>query len=189
MVTLAVAVAVLVPGAYCTVMVQELPGAITRPDTHVPPIIVKAPPVVPTLAIDGAVVSATLPADVPVAVLLTVIVPVLVVVFGVVVVSAGAGPLNATVPSKVVNPSTLVVPLGVTTATFLVPGVAVGATDSVALMVLEFTTVNALTVTPVPVTVTAVAPARLVPVRTTGTLVVVIPRDADAGVMAVSVGP
>jgi hypothetical protein len=61
-------------------------------------------------------------------------------------------------------------------------------TDKVAFTLVALATVNELTVTPVPVTVTAVAPVRLVPVRTTGTLVVVVPRDAEAGAMEVSVG-
>jgi hypothetical protein len=190
MVTLAVAVAVLVPGAYCTTMVQELPGLITKPDTQVPPAMMeKVPPVVPTLVMDGAVFNVMGPAPVPVAVLLTVMVPVLVVVSGVVVVSAGTGPLKATVPTRVVKPTGLVVPIGVTTATFLVPATAVGAIDRVAFTVVAFTTVNVLTVTPVPVTVTAVAPVRPFPVRTTGTLLVVVPIDVEAGAIEVSVGP
>src|SRR3954468_21824856 len=103
-------------------MVQEPPAGITKPDTQVPPATREnVPPVVPTFAIEGAVVRFTGPAPVPVAVLLTVMVPVLVDVSGVVVVSAGVGPLKATVPSSVVKPTGLVVPIGVTTVTFLVP--------------------------------------------------------------------
>jgi len=183
------AVAVLVPGAYCTTTVQELPGAITKPDTHVPPVMEKVPPVVPTFAITGAAVRVTGPAEVPVAVLLTVTVPDLVVVLGVVVVNAGVGPLNARVPSSVVKTTALAVPVGVTTCTFRLPAVAVAVTDKVALTLVALTTVNELTVTPVPVTVTAVAPVRLVPVKTTGTLVVVVPRDAEAGAIEVRDGP
>jgi hypothetical protein len=115
MVRVAEAVAVLVPGAYCTITVQEPPGAITKPDTQVPPVIEKVPPVVPTFAIDGAAVRVTEPADVPVAVLFTVTVPDLVVRLGVAVVSAGVGPVNTSVPSSVVKATGLVVPLGVTT--------------------------------------------------------------------------
>src|SRR5579871_5474436 len=113
-------------------MVQEPPGEMTKPDTQVPPVMEKVPPVVPTFAIDGEAVRVTEPAEVPVEVLLTVMVPVLVVVSGVVVVSAGAGPLNATVPSRVVKATGLVVPIGVTTCTFRLPAMAVGATDKVA---------------------------------------------------------
>lgn len=188
-VTLAVAVAVLVPGAYCTTIVHALPGAITKPDTQVPPVMEKVPPVVPSLVIEGAVVRVMKPADVPVAVLLTVIVPVLVVVSGVVVVSAGVGPLNATVPSNVVKATGLVVLFGVTTCTFRLPAIAVGAIIRVAFTVVELATVNVLTVTPDPVTVTAVAPVRLVPVRTTGTLVATAPPpEAEAGETEVRVG-
>src|SRR4051794_40884328 len=148
-------------------MVQEPPAGITKPDTQVPPATREnVPPVVPTFAIDGAVVRLTGPAPVPAAVLLTVMVPVLVAVLGVVVVSAGVGPANATVPSMVVKPTAWVVPIGVTTVPFLVPCVAVGATARVALMVVAFTTVNVLTVTPVPATVTAVAPVNPFPDRT-----------------------
>jgi len=53
-------------------------------------------------------------------------------------------------------------------------------------IVVLFTTVRPLTVTPVPDTVTAVAPVRLVPVRVTGTLAPCVPIE---GAIVVSVGP
>src|SRR3954451_2824745 len=71
---------------------------------------------------------------------------------------------------------------------FRVPSVAVGASASVALIVVAFATVNDATVTPVPDMVTAVAPARLVPVNTTGTFLVVVAKVAEAGATEVSVG-
>jgi hypothetical protein len=55
-------------------------------------------------------------------------------------------------------------------------------------MVVALATVNELTVTPVPLTVTAVAPVRRVPVKTTGTLLVVVAKVAEAGVMEVRLG-
>jgi hypothetical protein len=91
-------------------------------------------------------------------------------------------------PARVVKPTGPAVPFGVTTLTFWTPRIAVGASDKVALTVVAFTTENDVTVTPVPVTVTAVAPVRLVPVRTTGTLLVVVAKVAEAGAMEVNVG-
>jgi hypothetical protein len=102
MVTFAVAVAVLPPGAYCTLIVQDVAvgaGLITNPDTQVPPAMMEnVPPAVPTFVIAGAAVSVMGPAVAPVAELETVIVPVLVVVSGVAVVNAGVGPANTAVP-------------------------------------------------------------------------------------------
>jgi hypothetical protein len=90
MVTLAVAVAVLPPGKYWTVMVQLLPAL--RVDPQVLPVIEKLPPVVPTLLTTDAAVKVNAPAVAPVAVLLTVMLPVRVAVpLAPPVVNAGAG--------------------------------------------------------------------------------------------------
>jgi hypothetical protein len=77
-------------------------------------------------------------------------------------------------------------PIGVFTVTVLVESVAVAVMLNVAVIVVEFTTVIPLTVTPVPDTVTEVAPPRLVPVRVTGTL---LPRTPVLGAIDVRVGP
>lgn len=79
--------------------------------------------------------------------------------------------------------------MGVVTVTFRLPNVAVAVTEKVALMVVAFTTVKELTVTPVLATVTAVAPVRLVPVRTTATFSVAKPRVAEGGAIEVKAGP
>ena len=75
--------------------------------------------------------------------------------------------------------------VGVATVTFLAPVAAPAVIAQLAftLVAVEVTT---LQVTPPPDIVTAVAPARLVPVMVTGT---VVPRAPEVGLIAVSVGP
>jgi hypothetical protein len=130
-VTLAIAVVVMVPGAYCTVMVQLPPGATTAPDAQVPPVIENAAPAgAVTVLIAGAAVKvndAVAPAPFD-----TVMVPVLVVVLAGVEVSAGAGAeiarmalvvlKLALVWLAVVSP----VPVTVTLAVAVAVGVALG---------------------------------------------------------------
>jgi hypothetical protein len=98
------------------------------------------------------------------------------------------GVIEASVGLTTVNVAAVLVPFDVvTTATFLDPAVAVLAMLSVAVIVVELTTlkVPVATVTPVPSPVSPVAPAKLVPVRVTGTLV---PLRPALGVIEVSVG-
>jgi hypothetical protein len=184
-VTCAVAVAVDVPGAYCTVTVQLPPGATTKPDAQVPPVVEKAPPALPTLAIVGAAVNVNGPAFAPVAVLLTVIVPLLVFVLAVVVVSNGEGTEMAAVAPVTVNDRALLVPFGVVTLRLWTPSAEFDAIVSVTVTVLSFTTTGVLAVTPPPDTFTAVAPVRLLPVRVKLTLV---PRTPALELIEVSVG-
>ena len=93
-VTFAVAVAVDVPGAYRTVIVQLPPAATTVPEAQVPPVIEKVPPAKPTLPIVGFAVSVS-DRFAPVG-LLTVIVPFFVVVLAGVDVNTGVGALIVT---------------------------------------------------------------------------------------------
>ena len=81
--------------------------------------------------------------------------------------------------------NTLLVPIGVTTLTFLALTVAPAVIAQVALTVVAVD-VMPPHVTPVPETVIAVAPERFVPIRLTGTLVA---RTPVPGVIEVSVGP
>lgn len=75
----------------------------------------------------------------------------------------------------------VVVPVGVVTVTFLAVSAAVDAIVNVALTCVSLTTVTPLTVMAPPVTLTAVAPVRLMPVNTTGW---VVPRAPVLGAMA-----
>jgi hypothetical protein len=70
-----------------------------------------------------------------------------------------------------VKVSGLLGPPAVLTITFLAVSAAVAEMASVALMVVSFTTVNAVRVTPPPDTVSPVDPVRPVPLMTTATLV------------------
>ena len=126
MVTFAVAVAVDVPGAYCTMIVQVFPAATAVPEAQVPPVMEKAPPAAPTLAIVGVAVKVSCA---PLAV--TVIVPVLVAVVAGVVVSAGAG--AAMVAPVTVKGSVLVAPIGVVRPRLWIPNVAVAEIARLAL--------------------------------------------------------
>ena len=90
------------------------------------------------------------------------------------------GPCTENAPVKM-----LVVPIGVTTLTFLALTVAPAVIAQLALTV-PAVDVMPLHVTPVPEIVTAVAPTRFVPIKLTGTLV---PRTPVPGVIEVSVGP
>jgi hypothetical protein len=85
-----------------------------------------------------------------------------------------------------VNVRALVGPPGIVTVTFLALTVAVAEMLRVAVTVVVFTATKLLTVTPVPDTVTAVAPVRLTPVMVTGTTVFSTPL---LGVIEVSDGP
>lgn len=188
-VTLAVAVAVFPADAYCTVIVQLFAGLrSTVPAVQVPPVMENVPPAVPTLVMPVPVMV-TGPAVAPVEVLVTVMVAVSVPVLAVVGASVGEGALKLIAPCVSTHATTLLVPAGVVTVTFLEPRPAAVVTEKVALMVVAFTTVKVVTVTPVPATFTAVAPVKLVPVRVTGTLMVVVPRLAEEGEMDASVGP
>ncbi len=88
------------------------------------------------------------------------------------------------------NVTLLVSPFRVTTTTFLPFGDAPDVIVNVAVTVVEFPTATLLTMTPLPDTVTAVAPARFVPVRVTGTSIdPVAGRVAELGEIERSVGP
>src|SRR2546427_3335034 len=76
-----------------------------------------------------------------------------------------------------VNVTVLLVPPGVVTLTVLAPSVAVAVMVKVVVTVVEVE-VKAPAVTPLPDTVTAVAPVRFVPVKVPGTSV---PRAPDVG--------
>jgi hypothetical protein len=77
-------------------------------------------------------------------------------------------------------------PAGVLTVTVLSPVPAFDAIVNVAVTLVSLTALKFDTLTPPPETVTEVAPVRAVPVRVTFTCV---PRDAEAGLMDVSVAP
>ena len=78
------------------------------------------------------------------------------------------------------NCTALLVPPAVVTVTLRVPGVAFDAIEKFAVAVVEPDEAAAVTVTPVPATVTAVKPDRFVPVSVTETDA---PRDPLAGVI------
>lgn len=84
-----------------------------------------------------------------------------------------------------VNVTALVTPPGVETVTFLAVVAAALLMVKVAVTEVALTTSRLLTVTPVPVMLTAKAPVRFVPVRVTGTAV---PRKPVLGTIDVSVG-
>lgn len=85
------------------------------------------------------------------------------------------GTMKLRVGVSTVNGSGLVSPLGVVTVTFRAPMAAVAAIAKFALRVVSFTTVNPLAVTPVPDTVTAVAPVKPMPYRVTATVLLRTP--------------
>jgi hypothetical protein len=94
-------------------------------------------------------------------------------------IEASAGPSN-------VNVAALLRPAGVVTVTFLTPTAAVAEIVNVVVIVVGFTTLMVPTVTPVPDTATVVPVlVKFVPVRVTATAV---PRRAEFGATAVSVG-
>jgi hypothetical protein len=185
MVTLYAAFDVLV-GMYCTRIVQLLPGLITAPFTQLPPGWMEKVPVPVPLALvnEGTAVSVSGPAVAPLAVLLTVTVPFFVVrppplMF--------VGTVNETVAPTTVNATVLLVPPGlVVTLTVLAPSAAPTVITQLALTVVEVEPLVMLQVTPVPDTVTAVAPVKPVPVRVTGTTA---PRDPVVGAIEVRAGP
>ena len=158
-VTAPLAVAVLVSPAYCTMIVQLPPGLTTAPDMHVPPVMVKVPfPVPLVLATVGLAVSVSGPAEA--AALLTVIVPVFVLVPP--VFNAGVGAEKATVAPGTVKLTVLDVPVGVVTLTVRVPVAAASVMVQFAVSVVsDVCPAGAIVqVTPVPDTVTALAPSR-----------------------------
>jgi len=191
-VTVALAVAVVV-GTYDTSIVQLLPGLRRKPLTQVPPAGLENVPAVLVLVTVGVALNENAP--VAVAALVTVIVPVFVVVLPGVVTNACEGAVATTGPSVSVAPRTVnvvagaetgVVPIGVTTVTFLEPSPAAGVIVQFALTVVVPVTTKPEQVTPVPDTLTAVAPVRFAPVRVTAT---VLPRTPDDGTTNWSVGP
>jgi hypothetical protein len=99
---------------------------------------------------------------------------------GAIEVSVGAGADEFTV-----NVLVLLVPLGVVTLTVWAPVVALDAIVQVAWTVVAVGVPVITQVTPVPLTFTAVAPVRLVPVRVTAGAVPCVP---DVGAIEVSVG-
>ena len=95
-----------------------------------------------------------------------------------------AAKVNVPCGAVTVNVAVLLVPPGVVTVTVLAPSAAVAVMVKVVATVVEVT-VKAPAVTPVPDTVTAVAPVRFVPVKVT---VPVVPCARDEGAIEVSVG-
>lgn len=167
-------------------IVQLLPGFTTRPDTQVPPVIENVPVPV-ALVIVGAAVRVSGPEAA--AALLTVRVPFFVVRSAAPVVRAGVGPANETVAPVTVNVTGIAVvpaavPIGVVTVTFLVVSPAPRAIAQDAFTVVAVVTIPVHVM--LPPMFTAVAPARPVPLRVTGTMV---PRTPLVGVIEVSVGP
>lgn len=95
------------------------------------------------------------------------------------------GVIEVSVGPITVNVTALLVPPGVVTVTFLAVVAAEAVIVNVAVICVALTTVTLLTVKPVPDTVTAVAPVKLVPVRVTATAE---PRTPVLGAIDVSVG-
>ena len=123
------------------------------------------------------------PALAPIAVLLTVTVPLC--AEGLPVTSDGLG---AEIVSVAPSTRKLMVgdPAGVLTVTVLSPVPALDAIVNVAVTLVSLAALKFDTLTPTPETVTDVAPVRPVPAKVTFTCV---PRDAEAGLMDVSVAP
>ncbi len=92
--------------------------------------------------------------------------------------------VNVPCGAVTVNVTVLLVPPGVVTLTVLAPSAAVAVMVKVVVTVVGVT-VKAPAVTPVPDTVTAVAPVRFVPVKVT---VPTVPCARDVGAIEVSVG-
>jgi hypothetical protein len=99
---------------------------------------------------------------------------------------AGVGALNAAVPLCTEKVTLPVVPMAVTTDTFLSPCPAPLVIAQFAWTIVAVGVPLIVQVTPAPETVIEEAVARLVPVNTTGT---VVPREPNAGAIEVSVGP
>ena len=123
------------------------------------------------------------PALAPIAVLLTVTVPLC--AEGLPVTSDGLG---AEIVSVAPSTRKLMVgdPAGVLTVTVLSPVPALDAIVNVAVTLVSLAALKFDTLTPTPETVTEVAPVRPVPAKVTFTCV---PRDAEAGLIDVSVAP
>src|SRR5579871_1439845 len=160
----------------------------TVPSPQVPPATIENVPGPETWVMPGAVLRVTE----PVRVLVTVMIPVSVAVLAVVGASVGLGALKVSEPATSVQVLAALVPAGLVTVTFRLPSEALDGTENVALICVSLTTVNELTVTAVPVPLvmlTAVAPVKSTPIRTTGTRIVDVPRLADGGAMEVRVVP
>src|ERR1700675_1136380 len=95
------------------------------------------------------------------------------------------GEIEVSTGPTTVNVTGPLTPPAVVTVTVLPVIAAVFAMVNVAVIVVEFTTVTALTVTPVPDTAKVDPARKLVPARVTGTAV---PRTPVLGVIDVSVG-
>jgi hypothetical protein len=97
-----------------------------------------------------------------------------------------AGEIAVNVGPNTVNVSAALVPPGFLTVTFLAPAAAVLEIVNVAVIVVEFTTLVALTVTPDPDTATVVpVVVKLAPVSITE---ITVPRTSERGATEVSVG-
>ena len=188
-VTCAIAVAVLVPGAYCTFTVQKPPGLRTVVAVQLPPAMTeKVPPAVPTFAIVGAALKVIE----PVPTLLTVTSPVLVAVpLGPPVVNAGVGPVNDTINGVTLNSEVQggpmgLVPAGVVMSTQWPPSAEVVGTVNVAVAVVAFTTTTLVMTGPFEPGWNMVAgAAKFVPVTVT---VKVSPRAPELGLNELIVG-
>lgn len=186
--TFAVAVAVDVPGAYCTLIVQLPPVARTVVAVQVPPAMMeKVPPAPPTFVTVGAPPKANGPDAI--VELVTVTMPVFVVVLAVVVVNAGAGPVNASGPAVTTNCEAAVqalVPTGVVMVTQWFPSAELAGTANVAVAVVAFTTTTLVMTGPFEPGCNIVAgEVKFVPVTVT---VKVVPRVPELGLNEVIVG-
>lgn len=186
--TFAVAVAVDVPGAYCTLTVHEPPGAKVVVAVQVPPAMTeKVPPAPPTFVIVGAPPKANGPDAIVELVIVTK--PVFVVVLAVVVVNAGAGPLNASGPAVTTKFELAVqalVATGVVMVTQWFPSAEFAGTMNVAVAVVELTTTTLVITGPFEPGWNMVAgAAKFVPVTVT---VKVVPRAPEAGLNEVIAG-
>lgn len=129
-----------VGGTYRTLMVQLPLGAMTVPNIHVPPVIVKVPAPVCRATV-GAAVRVNAPAFPPVAVLVTVMVPFFVAVPEPVV-SIPGGMVNDAVPPSTVKVTLLVtppLPFGVLTLMLWPPNAVPDASVRVAVTVVALT--------------------------------------------------
>ena len=95
------------------------------------------------------------------------------------------GLIEVMVAPSTVNGTVLLVPPAVVMLTVLAVSAAVAEMVKFAVAVVGLSTVRPLTVTPPPLTVTALAPVRFVPVKVTGTTV---PRTPVGGAIEVNVG-
>lgn len=190
--TFAVAVAVDVPGIYRTLTVHEPPGAKDVVAVQVPPAMMeKFPPVVPTFVTVGAPPKANGPDAIVELVIVTK--PLFVVVLGVVVVNAGAGPVNVSGPAVTLNNAQGLVPVGVLMVTQWPAIAEVAGTVNVAVTVVPFTTVTEAGPAVTPFMIGPFEPgcdmvagaAKFVPVTVT---LKVVPRAPELGLNELIVG-